>query len=181
MILNYPELKAVVDQHVLITEHIPQAARLEMALTWNQMCFELCHANSVESWTDYHMLAKCLLWKPSRAGKGKKKLANLINERCRIWRGSTGDSKEQRSNARLHLWKLVPKAIFDGSAKSKLKAAIKRARQGRYGDATRALVNEGMAPFNEETLAKLKSKPRWKTPCNSPIPSPSHPPLPCYG
>jgi hypothetical protein len=130
----------MITQQVNTVKHIPRTARTRFVICLEKVFKEAVYQPSSDSWLRLLLFAKCVLWKPRRAGK-RFDLGKCILSRLEEWENSGWESLWRRASASHPESK---EYINDAKAKAQKAGAL--ASQGRYGMACRALISEGFAP-----------------------------------
>jgi hypothetical protein len=145
-----PEIETIMRAHATTIPFIPKAVQMACSMTFSKIMRETVTSNTSQAWRVLLMFAKCVLWKPRRAGR-RFNLAKCISLRLAKWENGeilslwTDFLKNRSARNENH----TPFNVF--------KRAEFLAGLGRYGDACRALMSDGLAPLNEETFTALEA------------------------
>ena len=158
---NLPSLDDVCTTRVRLLKYVPRGARVLWGQAWAKAAASAMWHNSVQAWTEFAMLPKCVLIAPPRQGKSNKlDTVAFTKLRCERW----------LEGERMELWLEGPGArqkhkSTKGSNNSSNKETERRhqrcielAADGQFSKATKALVIPGPLSWDENTEKALRDK-----------------------
>jgi len=144
-------------RYVPTIRHIPKELHPLWARCVSWAVANTVFHNSVEKWRDLHMLAKCVLCNPPRAGK-KHTSQRVSFTRARLNRWLGGE--------RMSLWRDIPtytpprqkKTSAEGNKRSRDHRCIEHCAEGGYSAACKALTKEPPLAHTSPFHRQLKDK-----------------------
>ena len=140
-----------------LLKRVPTVAATSFATTWARLLDAAVESGSVNSWSEFFMFPKCMLWSPMRGGwrvSSKRSQGALVLGRLARW-----------PDDKAHLWqdavarsqKRVEKAAVQPTEKQRSEARIVSAlRMGDVRKALQMLISAPIAPKTDETLERLR-------------------------
>ena len=155
-----PALDQICMTRTRLLRYVPKGARAAWGQAMAQAAAHVVWHNSVQAWTEWLMLPKCVLFAPPRQGKSNKRdtLAFtklrcerwLAGERVELWRDGPGAKLDKGRNR--------PKTSEQDLTDKQQQRCMELAADGQYAKAIKALISSGPVARDERVEKAMRDK-----------------------
>ena len=152
-----PSMDDVCTTKARLLKYVPRSARAFWGKALAQAAAGAVWHNTVQAWTEWAMLPKCVLFAPPRQGKSNKTdTATFIKLRCERW--LAGERMELWVDGPCSRQRRPKKPSQHLDTEKRQQRCLELAADGLYSKATKALVSPGLLERNAVTENSLRNK-----------------------